>query len=143
MATKKSSPASDAAPSSSTETVLVEGSVTPAVGYLKRGKQAVVLHTPLLNDLVSKGFIDIVKVLDAGDVPAKPITPGMPQGTNNDLVQVDPVAPPKQPTTTLPGTVTSGTNQDLVEATPVDPGNQDLVEVGNPAVDNTLVDPNA
>lgn len=102
------------------DTVLIEGSLTPAMGYLRRGEQAEVALTPNVYDLANKGYI-VIK----GDAPAPeptPVTPTAPQGTNQDLVEATPPAPEPEPTP----------NPD------VDNG---LVEVTNPdAVDNSLVD---
>jgi hypothetical protein len=149
------------------ETVVVEGSLSPAVGYLKRGEKAEVAYSENVADLHRKGFI-IVK----GKPSANPVTPGVPvapdqtipsvsfekpdqtvpsvpSGTNQDLVDAAPPAPAGNPVTP---TVPQGTDQGLVEATPVAPEpapepNPDvdngLVEVANPDVDNSLVDVNA
>jgi len=131
MATKKSSPSSD---SSIPDTVLLEGSVTPAVGILRRGERATVPYTPNVEDLIRRGFVDIVaRSVDgtlppapeptAPDKPATPVTPEMPQGTDQELVEATPLTPEPDPEP----------NPDV---------DNSLVEVANPDVDNSLVNPN-
>ena len=127
MATKKSTSTESSTP----ESVVIEGSVTPAVGVLKRGKRAVVPYTTNIIDLVSRGFIDIVKDANPGEV----YTP--PAGT--PITPTVPTVPGPKPDQTVPS-VPSGTNQDLVEATPIEGTDQSVPEVANPDVDNSLVD---
>ena len=104
MATKKTSPSSD---STTPDTVLIEGSVTPAVGILRRGERATVPFTPNVEDLIRRGFIDIVARSVDGTLPPAPapeptpeptpVTPGMPQGIDQELVEATPVAPEPEP----------------------------------------------
>ncbi len=108
--------------------VLIEGSLTPAAGYLKRGEQVEVTLTDNVKDLESKGFINFVIEVPQTPEPqpvAVPITPEVPGAT-----PVTPEAP-------------QGTNQDLAQATPVQAPDQTKPEVANPEVDNSLVDVNA
>ncbi len=108
--------------------VIIEGSLTPAAGYLKRGEQVEVAYTETIQALADGGFINIVANADAytplpvsptplpnGGVEPTPVTPGMPQGTD----------------------------QGLVEATPVQAPDQTKPEVANPEVDNSLIDSGA
>lgn len=140
------------------ETVVVEGSLSPAVGYLKRGEQAEVAYSENVADLHRKGFI-IVK----GKPKADPVTPGapvapdqtvptvsfekpdqtvptVPSGTDQGLVEASPPAPEGNPVTPE---VPQGTNQDLVDASPVQAPDQTTPDVADPDVDNSLVDVNA
>jgi hypothetical protein len=99
--------------------VIIEGSLTPAAGYLKRGEQVEVTYTETIQDLHDKGFINIVANKDApSPIPVDP---------SNTLPGATPVTPE----------VPQGTNQDLAQATPVAP------EESNPAVDNSLIDSGA
>jgi hypothetical protein len=114
------------------ETVVVEGSLSPAAGYLKRGEQAEVAYSENVADLHRKGFI-IVR----GKPSANPVTPGVPLAPDQSVPTVPPEGNPVTPE------VPQGTNQDLVEATPVQAPDQSIPEVANPDVDNSLVDVNA
>ena len=114
------------------ETVVVEGSLSPAAGYLKRGEQAEVAYSENVADLHRKGFI-IVR----GKPSANPVTPGVPSAPDQTVPTVPPEGNPVTPE------VPQGTNQDLVEATPVQAPDQSIPEVANPDVDNSLVDVNA
>lgn len=126
------------------ETVVVEGSLSPAVGYLKRGEKAEVAYSENVADLHRKGFI-IVK----GKPSANPVTPGVPVAPDQTIPSVS----FEKPDQSVPNVPNSGTNQDLLESTPPAPEpapepNPDvdngLVEVANPDdVDNSLVDVNA
>jgi hypothetical protein len=137
------------------ETVVVEGSLSPAVGYLKRGEKAEVAYSENVADLHRKGFI-IVK----GKPSANPVTPGVPVAPDQTIPSVSfekpnqtvPTVPSAPEATPVTPTVPQGTDQGLVEATPVAPEpapepNPDvdngLVEVANPDVDNSLVDSGA
>jgi len=122
MATKKTSPSSDSA---TPDTVLIEGSVTPAVGILRRGERATVPFTPNVEDLIRRGFIDIVARSVDGTLPAAP-TPEPPA--------------PDRPATPVTPEMPQGTDQELVEATPVQGTDQIVPEVANPDVDNELVE---
>lgn len=124
------------------EVVVVEGSLTPAMGYLKRGEQAEVAFSENVADLHRRGYV-IVR----GKPSANPVTPGVPVAPGQSVPSV-PVQKPDQSVPSVP----SGTNQDLVQAAPPVPEpepepNPDvdngLVEVANPDVDNSLVDVNA
>jgi hypothetical protein len=135
------------------ETVIVEGSLSPAMGYLKRGEQAEVPYSETIADLHRKGFL-IVR----GKPSANPVTPTVPVAPDQSVPTV-----PMKPGQTVPSVPNSGTNQDLEQATPPSPAgnpvtpempqgtNQDLVEATppaeepkpNPDVDNSLVDVNA
>jgi hypothetical protein len=134
------------------EVVVVEGSLTPAMGYLKRGEQAEVAFSENVADLHRRGYV-IVR----GKPSANPVTPGVPVAPGQSVPSV-PVQKPDQSVPSVP----SGTNQDLVQAAPPPPEgnpvtpdmpqgtNQDLVEAAppeepkpNPDVDNSLVDVNA
>lgn len=109
------------------DVVLIEGSLTPAMGYLRRGEQAEVPLTDLVNELTRKGYIII---RGAADGSAPPL-----QLPDQTLPTV-----PQTPDQTLP-TVPDPGNQDLVEATPVpQEPDQSIPEVPNPDVDNSLVD---
>lgn len=114
------------------ETVVVEGSLSPAAGYLKRGEQAEVAYSENVADLHRKGFI-IVR----GKPSANPVTPGVPSAPDQTVPTVPPEGNPVTPE------APQGTNQDLVEATPVQAPDQTIPEVANPEVDNSLVDVNA
>jgi hypothetical protein len=135
------------------ETVVVEGSLSPAAGYLKRGEQAEVAYSENVADLHRKGFI-IVR----GKPSANPVTPGVPVAPDQSV----PSVPSVKPDQSVPEVPNSGTNQDLEQASPPPPAgnpvtpempqgtNQDLVEAAppeepkpNPDVDNSLVDVNA
>jgi hypothetical protein len=116
------------------ETVVVEGSLSPAAGYLKRGEQAEVAYSENVADLHRKGFI-IVR----GKPSANPVTPGVPSAPDQSV----PSVPSVKPDQSVPEVPNSGTNQDLVEATPVQAPDQSIPEVANPDVDNSLVDVNA
>ena len=43
--------------------VIIEGSVTPAVGVLPRGERRTVALTPYVQDLIDKGFVVVVEVI--------------------------------------------------------------------------------
>lgn len=125
------------------EVVVVEGSLTPAMGYLKRGEQAEVAFSENVADLHRRGYL-IVR----GKPSANPVTPGVPVAPDQSV----PSVPVQKPDQSVPSVPNSGTNQDLVEAAPPVPEpepepNPDvdngLVEVANPDVDNSLVDVNA
>ena len=125
------------------EVVVVEGSLTPAMGYLKRGEQAEVAFSENVADLHRRGYV-IVR----GKPSANPVTPGVPVAPGQSV----PSVPSVKPDQSVPNVPNSGTNQDLVEAAPPVPEpepepNPDvdngLVEVANPDVDNSLVDVNA
>jgi hypothetical protein len=125
------------------EVVVVEGSLTPAMGYLKRGEQAEVAFSENVADLHRRGYV-IVR----GKPSANPVTPGVPVAPGQSV----PSVPVQKPDQSVPNVPNSGTNQDLVEAAPPVPEpepepNPDvdngLVEVANPDVDNGLVDVNA
>jgi hypothetical protein len=116
------------------ETVVVEGSLSPAAGYLKRGEQAEVAYSENVADLHRRGFI-IVR----GKPSANPVTPGVPSAPDQSV----PSVPSVKPDQSVPSVPNSGTNQDLVDATPVQAPDQTKPEVANPDVDNSLVDVNA
>lgn len=102
--------------------VIIEGSLTPAAGYLKRGEQAEVTYTDTVQELADGGFIKIVANKDApSPIPvtpgntteATPVTPTVPQGTDQGLVEASPVAPAGNPVTPE---VPQGTDQGLVDS---------------------------
>jgi hypothetical protein len=105
--------------------VIIEGSLTPAAGYLKRGEQAEVAYTETVQELADGGFINIVANADA-------YTP-IPVNPDKTLPSATPVTPE----------MPQGVNQDLAQATPVQATDQTIPEVANPEVDNSLVDVNA
>lgn len=45
------------------KSVIIEGSVTPAVGVLARGERRACALTPYIEDLVAKGYVVIVEVI--------------------------------------------------------------------------------
>jgi hypothetical protein len=116
------------------ETVIVEGSLSPAMGYLKRGEQAEVPYSENIADLHRKGFL-IVR----GKPTANPVTPVTPVAPDQSV----PTVPSVKPDQSVPSVPNSGTNQDLAQATPVQAPDQTKPEVANPEVDNNLIDSGA
>jgi len=127
------------------DSVVVEGSLSPAMGYLKRGEQAEVAFSETVADLHRKGFI-VVKG-KAGEVPpaqgTDQIVPTVPPVSFEKPDQTVPTVPSVKPDQTVPTVPNSGTNQDLVDASPVQGTDNVVPEVANPEVDNSLVDANA
>lgn len=95
--------------------VLIEGSLTPAAGYLKRGQQVETTLTDTVKDLANKGFINYVNEVVQTPEP----------------LPVDPSTEPQEPV--APSTPVG-------EATPIQVPDQTVPEVANPDVDNSLVD---
>ena len=120
MATKKSSTSTAAPKTETLQSVYIVGSVTPAVGILKRGEKALVAHTANVDDLVSKGFIDILK-------DYSPVTPPIGEVPPDVDPPVDPEVPP-EPEPKVP-------NPD------VDNGLVDITDPGTDAPVDPPVDP--
>ena len=57
--------------------VTVEGSLTPAAGYLKRGERVEVTYTDTVQELVDGGFINLV-TQEVGTPAPMPVDPGEP-----------------------------------------------------------------
>lgn len=100
--------------------IVIKGSVTPAVGILKRGEVANVQLTDRVKLLIARGYIVEVKDsklsgVDTGPAAAPEPAPAPPAPTDTPV--------------TAPG-----------EATPIQGTDQNVPEVANPDVDNSLVD---
>lgn len=46
------------------KSVIIEGSVTPAVGVLARGERRSCALTPHIQDLIDRGFVNLVEVIE-------------------------------------------------------------------------------
>lgn len=55
------------------KSVIIEGSVTPAVGVLARGERRACALTPYVQDLIDKGFVVLVEVLPDPEPAPEPI----------------------------------------------------------------------
>lgn len=97
--------------------IVIKGSVTPAVGVLKRGEVASVQVTDRVRRLIARGYIVEVTDSKLSGVSTGPAAAPEPAP-----------APPDTPVT-APG-----------EATPIQGTDQNVPEVANPDVDNSLVD---
>lgn len=100
--------------------IVIKGSVTPAVGILKRGEVANVQLTDRVKLLIARGYIVEVKDSKLSGVDTGPAATPEPAPA--------PPAPTETPVT-APG-----------EATPIQGTDQTVPEVANPDVDNSLVD---
>ena len=96
--------------------IVIKGSVTPAVGILKRGEVANVQLTDRVKLLIARGYIVEVKDSKLSGVDTGPAAAPEPA----------PAPPAPEPTTVTP---------DMPQGT-----DQTVPEVANPDVDNSLVD---
>lgn len=90
------------------DSILIEGSLTPAVGYLKRGEQAEVALTDTVRDLITKGYLIEVKAGSAASEPKEPVAPSTIPG------QGTPVQAPDQ---SVPEVSNPAVDNSLVDAT--------------------------
>lgn len=54
------------------KSVIIEGSVTPAVGVLARGERRSCALTPHIQDLIDRGFVNLVEVIEEPKPEPKP-----------------------------------------------------------------------
>jgi len=97
--------------------IVIKGSVTPAVGILKRGEVANVQLTDRVRLLITRGYIVEVKDSKLSGVDTGP------------AAAPEPAPAPTETPVTAPG-----------EATPIQGTDQVVPEVANPEVDNSLLD---